>query len=249
MTFFPSFRSSLLLAALPAVLAMSACSKDDNTPAAQQGRVLFSHDAAAANVRVKALIKGAEVGQLNYGENSAYVTTNADTATVRIDVASDNSRAAKTSFRIEGDKSYSVFAYSPSASIGSAALLSTEDDLTAPASGQAKVRLVHLAVNAPTPVRLNVPSAVPGGTGTDVTDDVAFGKASNFVAINAGSPTLVINSTGTPRQQVLAVGDGKGGNTPKNFEAGKIYTIVVSGIGGAGVPVAQQPRVSIIQNN
>ena len=249
MTFFSSLRSALLLAAVPAILAASSCSKDDNTPAPQQGRVLFSHDAAAANVKVKALIKGAEVGQLDYGQSSAYISTNADTATVRITEASSNNGVAKTSLTIGGDKSYSVFAYSPTAAFGSAALLAVEDDLTAPAANQAKVRLVHLAVNAPTPVRLNVPSAVPGGAGTDVTGDVAFGNASAFVAINAGSPTLVINSTTSPRQQVLAVGDGRGGPTPKNFEAGKIYTIVVSGIGGAGVPAAQQPKISIIQNN
>ena len=249
MTRFPFFRSALLLAALPAVLAAASCSKDDNKPAPQQGRILFSHNAAAANVKVKALIKGAEVGQLDYGQNSAYVGTNADTATVRISEASSDRGVAKTSFTIEGNKNYSVFAYSPSAAFGSAALLSVEDDLTAPPANQAKVRLVHLAVNAPTPVRLNVPSSLPNGAGTDVTNDVAFGKASDFVAINSGPQTLVVTSNGTPRQQVIAVGDGKGGTTPKNFESGKIYTIVVSGIAGPAVSTAQQPRISIIQNN
>ncbi|WP_180754409.1 DUF4397 domain-containing protein [Hymenobacter sp. DG01] len=246
-------RPAVLLAALPAALTFTACSDDDdntNTPKPDQGRVMVVHAAAATNVRVKAFIKNNEVGQLDYGQASPYVATNVDTTTVSVNVASTNIKAARTVVKVEKDQSYSVFAYSPTATIGSISLLTTADDLTAPAANQAKVRLVHLAVGAPTPVRLSVPSPIPGGAVTDLTPDVAFGAASGFVAVNAGSPTLTITSTATPRTQVLAVGDGSGSGTgAKAFEAGKIYTIVVRGIVGAGVPANQQAQAVIIQNN
>lgn len=244
------FRPAALLAALPAVLAFSACSKDDNnTPAPDKGQVLFSHAAAASAVPVKALIKGGEVGSLTYGSSTSYLTTNADTATVRINVASSGQGAAKTNFRIEKDKNYSVFAYSPTASIGSVALKYFTDDLTAPATNQAKVRIVHLAVGVPSPVRLTVPSVIPGTAGNDVTPDIAFGNASEFFAINAGSANLVITAGSPVRTQVLAVGDGSGsGSGTKNYEAGKIYTIVVRGIAGATVQADQQPKAVIMQN-
>ncbi|MBT9394730.1 DUF4397 domain-containing protein [Hymenobacter sp. NST-14] len=243
------FRPTALLLTLPAVLAFSACSNDDDTPAPDRGQVLFSHAAAASAVPVKALIKGGEVGSLNYGNSTGYLTTNADTATVRVNVASSGQGAAKTSFRIEKDKNYSVFAYSPSASFGSVALKQFTDDLTAPAANQAKVRIVHLAVGVPSPVRLTVPSVIPGTAGSDITPDVAFGNASEFFAVNAGAANLVITAGSPVRTQVLAVGDGSGSGTgTKTFEAGKIYTIVVRGIAGATVPADQQPKAVIIQN-
>ena len=129
--------------------------------------------------------------------------------------------------------------------------------LAAPTSG-AKVRLVYLAAGAATPVRLTIPAPTTTGTDTDLTSDVAFGTASAFAQVNAGPLNLkIVNvTTGPPpthtvvRTQVLAVGDGSGSGTgTKNFEAGKIYTIVVRGLAGAGVPTAQQPQAVIIQNN
>ncbi|HEX8424835.1 DUF4397 domain-containing protein [Hymenobacter sp.] len=242
------FHRSFLFVALPAALAFSSCG-DDNPAAPAQGKVLISHAAASALVQVTAFVNDQQVGQLNYGQNSSYLTVNAGSPTFRIN---NGSQVITTqALTIEGNQNYSVFAYSPTAAVGSVALLSITDDLALPAAGQAKVRLVHLAVGAPSPVRLTLPSPLPGGAGTDITSDVAFGTASSFVALNAGAPlNLTITANGTPRTQVLVVGDGTGSGTgTKTFEAGKIYTVVVRGIAGAGVPAAQEAKAVIIQNN
>lgn len=243
-------RPALLLAALPAALAFTACSDDDdnNVATPDQGNVLVYHAAAAANGQVTALADDKQIGQLNYGQNSGYQKVNTGTPALKINNGTQT--VVSQAFPVAKDQNYSVFIYSPTATIGSAALLSVPDDLSAPAANQAKVRLVHLGVGAPSPVRLSVPSPVPGGAYTDLTTDVAFGTASGFVAVNAASLNLSITSTATPRTQVLAVGDGTGSGTgTKNFEAGKIYTIVVRGIAGVGVPAAQQAQAVIIQNN
>lgn len=239
-----------MAAALPATFAFSACGNDDDdsTPAPDQGKVLISHAAAASPSQITAFVADQQVGQLNYGQSSSYLNVNVGTPTLRVNNGSQ--AIASQALNIAKGQNYSVFVFSPNATIGSASLLSVPDDLSAPAAGQVKVRLVHLAVGAPSPVRLTVPSAVPGGAGTDVTPDVAFGAASSFMALNPGSINLSITSTGTLRTQVVAVGDGSGSGTgTKNFEAGKIYTIVLRGIVGAGVPADQQPKAVIIQNN
>jgi hypothetical protein len=250
---FNHFGRLLLLAAVPVALLSSCGNDDDNpppTPVPDQGKVMLVHAAAASNVQVTAFVNDGQVGQLNYGQNSAYLNVNTGTPTLRI----NNGSAALVSqnLTIAKDQSYSSFVYSPSATIGATpVILTTTDDLAAPASNQAKVRIVHLAVNAPTPVRLTVPSAVPGAAGTDITGDIAFGAASSFFPINAGQQNLSISAAGTPsRTTVLSVGDGSGsGSGVKTYEAGKIYTIVVRGIAGAGVPAAQAAQAVIIQNN
>ncbi|RAK66733.1 DUF4397 domain-containing protein [Hymenobacter edaphi] len=243
----------LLLAAVPATI-LSSCGGDDDpdpvTPTPDQGKVMLVHAAAASNVQVTAFINDGQVGQLNYGQNSTYLNVNTGTPTLRINNGS--TALVSQGLTIAKDQNYSSFAYSPSATIGATpAILTVTDDLAAPASGQAKVRIVHLAVNAPTPVRLTVPSAVPSTPGTDISGDVAFGAASNFFAINAGQLNLNVTAAGTPlRTTVLAVGDGSGSGTGvKNYEAGKIYTILVRGIAGSGVPAAQAAQAVIIQNN
>jgi hypothetical protein len=237
-------------AMIPAVLLLSACGKDDEpvTPVADQGRILVSHAAAAANTAVTVFVNDMQGGSLNYGQTGSYfnIVTGAPTLSIK----NGSQVVASQAVTIAKDQNYSAFVYSPAATIGSAALLTVPDDLTAPATGQAKVRVVHLAVGAPTPVRLTQTSPIPGTIGTDVSTDVAFGTASSFVALTAGPYNLSITSTGTVRSQILAVGDGTGAGTgTKTYEAGKIYTIVVRGIAGSAVPAVQQPQAVIIQHN
>ena len=245
-------------AILPVTLLLAACSKSDTptpAPAASTGKVLISHAAAAANTQITAFANDQQVGQLNYGQSTAYSGVTTGNATIRI----NNGTAVITTqtLVVTKDQNYSVFAYSPTATIGSAALLAITDDLTVPAMGTAKVRIVHLGVGAPTPVRLSIPSATPNGAPTDLTTDVGFGAASAFVVLNAGSLNLSVTSASAalpapppPRTQVVAVGDGTGtGTGAKVFESGKIYTIVVRGISGTGVPAAQQIQAVIVPNN
>lgn len=250
---FTHFGRFLMLAALPAAL-LTSCGNDDDsdpvTPVPDQGKVMLVHAAPSSNVQITAFVNDAQVGQLNYGQGSAYLNVNTGTPTLRVN--SGSTELTRQGLNIAKDQSYTSFVYSPSANIGATPIIyTTTDDLTAPTSGQAKVRIIHLGVNALTPVRLTVPSAVPGAPGTDITGDIAFGAASNFFPINAGSLNLDITAAGTVgRTKVLSVGDGSGAGTGvKNYEAGKIYTIVVRGIAGAGVPAAQAVQAVIIQNN
>lgn len=240
----------LLLAALPAALLTTACGKDDKdetpAPVVDKGKVLFSHSAASANVRVKALVGDTEVGQLDYGQSSGYYDVTAGSQTFKVNVASSNVTAAQQTVTVEKDKNYSVFAYPTSAT--AVALLTTTDDLTAPASGQAKIRLVHAVLSGPSTVKLSQMTAA--GTVDIANASTGFAAASGFVSIPAGSYNLLV-TTGTASTPVAYVGDGSGsGSTTstKNYEAGKIYTVVVRGLVGSLDPNLGV-KAAVIQHN
>jgi len=243
------FRFALFALALPAALTFSSCD-DDDTEAPQQGKVLISHAAATSGVRVKALVNDREVSQLNYGQTSSYINVNTGAATLKVNVASSNQTILSPALTIEKDKAYSAFAYSPTSALGSAAALVVPDDLTAPPAGKAKIRLVHLGVDAPTPVSLSSPSPTVGTT--DIVANVAFGTASPFVELNPGPYNLAI-STGSGIGGVvrLSVGDGTGNspNTTRNYVAGKIYTVLVRGISSPSISQEFQLKAVVIENN
>ncbi|QNH62859.1 DUF4397 domain-containing protein [Hymenobacter sediminicola] len=258
-TLVPTFRHLLLAAALPAAFAFSACGDDDPdpVPVVDQGKVLISHAAASANTQVKALINDTEVGQLNYGQSSGYLNVNAGTPTLKIN-NSANQTAASQTITIAKNLNYSAFAYAPTAS--TVGLLQVTDDLTAPASGQAKVRVVHLAQGAPATVKLSQqtitgPVDIPSVTATFPASATATTWASSFVSVPTGTYNLLVTS-GSPSVTVVAVGDGTGtgvngtatATATKNYESGKIYTVLVRGIVGSIDP-ALQPRAVVIQHN
>lgn len=240
------FRPAALLATLPAMLAFSAC-KDDKDPAPQQGQVMLVHGAASAPIGVQAFINDVAAGStLDYGKNTNYFAVTAGNPTFKINVAGSNPAvtAVTKPITVASDKKYSVFAYPNSAT--TVDLLPIEDDLTAPAAGQTKIRIVHLVFNGPSPVKLSQTSI--SGTGDVANAVAAFGQASPFVSVAAGTYDLNI-TTGPTSATVVKVGDGSGSGTgTKNYEAGKIYTIVVRGIAGSLEP-AKLPKASIVANN
>ncbi|OON68107.1 DUF4397 domain-containing protein [Hymenobacter sp. CRA2] len=245
----PFYRVSrlLLLAALPAALLTTACGSDDNddppAPVVEKGRLLTVHAAGNAagspTVTLKVLADDTELGQLTYGQNTGYKDVNAGGRTIKVNVSSDNRTLVTQAVPVEKDKSYSLFAYATGTAQEVAGLLLT-DDLTAPVANTAKVRVVHLAYGAPSPVRLIVPPATSTAPPTDLTPEIAFGAGSVFVDLNASGYNLQV-ATGATRTRVLDVGS-------RNYEAGKIYTILVQGVQGS-FDQALQPKVTVIQHN
>ena len=233
---------------LPVTLLLSACSKSDTpapAPPADQGRVIAYHMAASANVGLKILLDDVEKAILTYGQNSGYQTLNTGSRSIKVNVASSNANAATQAVMMEKDRSYSYFAYAPTTTTVAGLLVT--DELSAPATGQAKIRLVHLGQGAPSPLKISAPS-VAGQV--DVANiNVVFANASSFVEIPAGPYNLAV-TTGPQSNVVANVGDGSGSGTgSKTYEAGKIYTVVLRGISGALVDPALQPKAVLIQNN
>lgn len=250
MSLFSVFRRPLL-AILPALLVASACSskKDEPapTPAPDQGRIKFHHMAASANVSLKFLAYDAEKASLTYGQSTNYQSVLTGSPTIKVNVASTGNTALNKSLTVAKDKNYSYFAYAADAT--SLADLLITDDLTAPTSGKAKIRLVHLGQGSATPLKLSTTVAAV----SDIPNtETAFGAASSFVEILPGAYNVAVTSGAASTTITNGnVGDGSGSGTAANrtYEAGKIYTVVVRGITGPLVDASLQPKVILIQNN
>ncbi|MBH8559971.1 DUF4397 domain-containing protein [Hymenobacter negativus] len=246
-------------AILPATLLLAACSKSDTptpTPAASTARIAIFNGAANVNVAAKVLVDEAEKASLNYGQFASYQTINAGTPTFKI--VGGTTVLSTQPLTIDKDKSYSFFAYNPGPTNATTGLL-VADDLTAPATtpapGKAKIRLVHIAQGLGTnsgqgtALPINLSEAQTVGY-ADRIPNVAFGTASNFLEINAGTFNLAI-TTGTAPSNTFQfnVGDGSGSGTgTKAFEAGKIYTIIVRGA-ESNLDTTLKPKAYIVPNN
>ena len=240
-----AFRRYLLLAAMPAAaLAFSGCGDDDNGPS--QGRVMAIHAAASANARVRVLVDNAELGQLNYGQNTAYVNAASGSRTVKVDVVSTTTpeqNAITQTLTIAADQDQSLFAYAPDPT--TVALLAVPDDLTAPAAGQAKIRLVHLGQGVASPLNLSQAS-VTGGV-TPFIQNTSFPTASAFTNIAPGDYNFAV--TTSAGAMVAQVGNGTGAGTGvKTYVAGKIYTVVLRGINNNFIQTLR-PQATVIENN
>jgi hypothetical protein len=102
------------------------------------------------------------------------------------------------------------------------------DDNTAPASGQIKLRLVHASPGAG---NVDIYVEAPG---TDITtvgptlSNVAFGTASSYLAVPAGSYEVYITPTGT---KLVAIDSGS-----LAISAGAIRTAIALDAPGGGAP-------------
>jgi hypothetical protein len=112
---------------------------------------------------------------------------------------------------LEAGKDYTVAAINVVASIAPLVLV---DDTAAPAAGKAKVRVVHASPDAPA-----VDVAVKGGP--VLISNLAFGKASDTLSVDAATYDLEVRVAGTTTVALPLAGT--------KLEAGKIYTVFASG--------------------
>ncbi|AIZ65301.1 hypothetical protein PK28_15780 [Hymenobacter sp. DG25B] len=218
--------------------ALVGCSDDneDVAPVIEQGKVQVVHAAPNANVKVSVLADDKAVKDLNYGENTGYTTLNAGTRVFKVNVSGTTTTVINSSQTVAKDKNYSLFAYSPTDQANSIAPLWVEDDLTAPAAGKAKIRVVHLGLGAASPVSLYRTEST--GTAALLIPNITFGTASAFTEVAAGASNLYLaNSSNVP---VIVLNS-------KDLAAGKIYTLLVRG-SATGLTTDVQVKADFIEN-
>jgi hypothetical protein len=225
-------RPFLPLLVLVALLPLAAgCSKDDNNPMAPKpsARVMAIHaspNAPAVDLKVDNTTAGTN---LAFPNNTAYLTVNAGTRNVKVNVAGTSTTVINADLSFASGSSTSVFAVD---SVSKISALVLSDDLTAPATGKAHVRFVHLSPNAPA-----VDVALQGGA--VVFGNKAFKQYTAFTPLDAGTYDLEVRLAGTNTVVLPLPGI--------TLTAGKIYTVFAKGfVGGAG---AQALGAQIIVNN
>jgi len=225
-------RFTLPAMAILATLFLAGCGSDDNanplapTPQARVMAVHASPDAPAVDL----LVDGAVAGTgLAFPNNTAYLSVAAGSRNVKVNVAGTTTTVINAALPLTGGASYTVFASDVVANIAPVVLT---DDLTAPASGKAHVRFVHLSPDAPA-----VDVAVQGGP--VLFANKAFKQYTSFTPVDAGTYDLEVRLAGTATVAL-----------PLNgivLQPGKIYTVFAKGLAsGSG---AQALGAQIIVNN
>lgn len=226
-----NFSSMLLVAS---VLFVSSCKDDDTeemaTPTAN-AKVLVTHaspDAPGVDLLIDNTKQNSSA--LNFPDNTGYIAKAAGTRNIKVNVSGTSTTVINADLMLEANKNYSVFAVDSVSKISAIVLA---DDLTAPASGKAHVRFVHLSPNAPA-VDICVASS-----GAVVFGNKAFKDATAFTPLDAGNYNLDVRVAGTSTVALTL--------PTITLQAGKIYTVFAKGfLGGTG---AQALGAQIIVNN
>jgi hypothetical protein len=160
---------------------------------------------------------------LEFGEASDYVVTNSGNnleAQFRTDGSS--SPYATSNFDLEKGRYYTVFL----AGEGQRARIKVyNDDMAAPASGQAKVRFIHLSDAAPANIDIK------RGSGDNLVVNLEHEKSSNYVTVAPGILSMDVYATG----QATSLGNFN----LTAFLANKIYTVYITGSTSNNIEVHQ----------
>ncbi|WP_187774923.1 DUF4397 domain-containing protein [Pedobacter sp. BS3] len=211
----------LAVVALGLTGVLSSCSKHDDDDVYASGSVdvmVVNGNEASAPQNFyldDAKINGSAVA---YTEATSYVKTRSGNRKGEFRSSVTGQVNTSATYTIQKDRHY-TFYYTGNASASDAVM--TEDDLSSPSSGKAKVRYVHLSTAAAS----NVDVAVQGGA--KLISNLAYKSATAFSEIEAGTYNL----------QLLAAGTANVALSIPNitFQAGKIYTVYVSGATSATI--------------
>jgi hypothetical protein len=211
------------------LVMLSSCKKDEEVTKSY-AKVLVTH--ASPNAPgVDLLVDNSKqnTAALSYPSNTGYLQVEAGTRNIKVNVSGTSTTVINADLALSKDQNYSVFAID---SVSKISALVLTDDLTAPASGKAHVRFVHLSPNAPA-----VDVALTGGA--VVFGNKAFKDYTAFTPLDAGTYNLEVRVAGTSTVALPLPGI--------TLQAGKIYTVFAKGfLGGTG---SEALGAEIIANN
>jgi hypothetical protein len=213
------------------ITVFTGCSDDEQVvaPMPSTSKVLVTHaspDAPGVDILVDNTVAARN---LTFPNSVGYAELTAGTRNIKVNVTGTSTTALQANLPLEANKNYSIFAVNTVSSIEAIVL---EDNLTAPASGKAHVRFIHLSPDAPAVDITTTSGAVVFGNYT-------FKQASAFTPLDAGTYDLQVRLAGTSTVVLDLPGIV--------LAPGKIYTVFAKGlVSGTGV---QALGAQIIVNN
>ena len=220
------FRSIRTLAVLAlASTALVACDDDSTAPVAQ-ARVRVVHASPnAPNVDV--LVDNATVlTNVAYRAASGFLDVDAGTRRLRVNATGTTTTVIDANVPLVNGGAYTVLATGLLAGIQPVV---AEDNLTDPAAGQVKLRVIHAA---PAAAGVDVYATAVGAdinTATPVLTNVGFRAVSNYLTVPAGTYQIRVTPTGTKTVAIDAT---------LTLGAGQIRTVVATDAPGGGAPLA-----------
>lgn len=227
-------RKTLVVAAAM-IAALASCSKkDDNnnttTPAKPTAKVMFTN-ACIGTTNLDVYLNDSiftKASNIAYMANSGYVSVNPGSFKTAFVLQNANIPLVDSTLTYTANANYSVFA---TGAVNKPSLFTTTDDLTAPASGKAKVRLINLSADSLNETMYVGSSKVDSG--------ITYKEATPFVTVNAGTANIIVQDpNNVPLSKTLS---------NQVFTSGKIYTIILTGTSNASGNSAL--TLTVINNN
>ena len=218
----------LLTYGLAAAVLAAGCSDDDSNtgpaPTAEAGvRVVHaSPDAPSVDV----LVDDAQVlSAVPYLGSSSYLEVPAGTRNVKVNAAGTTTTVIDADLPLAEGTDYTIIAADLVSQITPFVL---EDDRTAPAAGNVKVRAVHGAPSAPA---VDIYVTAPGADLTAATPaltNVPFGAASDYLTVPAGDYQVRVTPAGS---KTVAIDSGA-----LSLTSGQVRTAIAVDNTGGGAP-------------
>ena len=159
-----------------------------------------------------------------YKDVTQYASLPPATYTIRIVSASasieGSTAVATASVTLSPDTDYTAIAYGRSSGDSQATVALLKDDNSTPQAGEARVRAIH---------------SVPGLS----TADISLNNSIRLAGVDLGKASTYIGVKAWPYDLTVQVNGKTIVSAPKvNFEAGKVYTLLVTGSAGGDVTAA-----------
>lgn len=210
-----------------AALSSIGCDDDDNpvAPAATAQLRVVHASPDAPNVDVL-LDNTLALNNVAFKGSSAYLPAPSGTRNLKVRAAGTTTTVIDANANLAAGGAYTVLATGRAASI---APLVLEDNLTAPAAGNIKLRLVHASPSAGNvDIYVTAPNADLTAT-TPTLTNVPFRAASAYLEVPAGTYRVRITPTGT---KTVAIDVNN-----VTLTAGQIRTAVAVDAAGGGAPL------------
>jgi hypothetical protein len=215
----------LLTLLFAATTLTTACSDDDNTGPEGEARVRVVHASPDAP-DVDVLVDDAEVvGDVSYLTASDYLEVPAGDHNLKVNAAGTTTTVIDEDVSLVDGTDYTVIASGLLAAIEPIVL---EDDNSAPAAGNARVRAVHAAASAPA---VDVYVTAPGAdlaSANPVLANLGFGDVADYLDVPAGDYQVRLTLAGS---KTVAIDGGTLG-----LSSGQVRTAIAVDAPGGGAP-------------
>jgi ABC-type glycerol-3-phosphate transport system substrate-binding protein len=214
-----------LLSLLFAASALTAACSDDNTGPTAEARVRVVHASPDAP-EVDVLVDDAEVlGDVPYLTASDYLGVPAGGRNVKVNAAGSTTTVIDADVSLVDGTDHTVIASGLLAAIEPIVL---EDDNSAPAAGNVKVRAIHGAPSAPA---VDIYVTAPGAdlaAETPALSNVEFGVVADYIEAPAGDYQVRVTPTGT---KTVVIDSGV-----LTLASGQVRTAIAVDATGGGAP-------------
>lgn len=201
---------------------LTSCEKDDVDESGSANLIVAN--ASPGSVEQSFHLAGNVIfNNLAFGDSEGYTATNSGN-NLQAEFRNQGSSTAYASDGIDLDNggNYTIFL----AGAGQGARVKLfEDDLSAPPSGQAKIRFIHLSDAAPANIDIRRAS------GDNLVTNLAHDASSNYLNVDPGILSLQVFATGQSTNL--------GNFDLSAFASGKVYTIYVTGSTPDNISVRQ----------